>query len=371
MSANRTNLTLSFHLGDFMKFVRLIPLVAVGAIALMAALPEVPMLRQATTYHVTKSVPLGIDGGWDYLTVDPDAKRLYISRGGANLVQVVDLNTNALVGTIDSTRGVHGIVVAPEFNRGFTSNGGDSTVTIFDLKTLKQIAKITVTGKNPDALLYDPFSKRVFTFNHTGKSTTAIDAATGKVLGTAKTEGVLEAGASDLAGTIFVNDEDENRVFAFDAKTLVVKATWPLEGCKAPTGMAIDIAHKRLFAACNSSKTVTVVDYTNGKTVASIPICGGTDAASFDVAQQLVFASCGDGNIAVIHEDSPDKYTVQGIVKTEDRARTMTIDEKTHKLYTVTAQYNPPPAPPAGAPAGRGGRATMVPGSFHLLVLEK
>lgn len=339
----------------------------IGAAALVAAAPA--RLTQGTTYHVTKNVPLPGDGGWDYLTVDSDAKRLYISRGAANMVQVVDLATNALVGTIDSTRGVHGIAVAPEFNRGFTSNGGDSTVTIFDLKSLKQIAKVTVTGRNPDALLYDPYSKRVFTFNHTGKNTTAIDAATGKVLGTAKTDGVMEAGASDLTGTIFANDEDGNRVFVFDAKTLVIKGVWPLAGCTAPTGMAIDRAHKRLFAGCNESKTVTVVDYTNGKTVASIPICGGTDAAAFDAVQQLVFASCGDGNIAVIHEDSPDKYTVLGMAKTENRARTMTLDEQTHKLYTVTAQYNPPPAPPTAG--GRGGRASVIPGTFHLLVLEK
>lgn len=351
-----------------MKFVRHVPLLVAGAVALMAAAPS---FRQGTTYHVTKTIPLGIDGGWDYLTVDPDAKRLYISRGGANLVQVVDLGTNAQIGTIDSTRGVHGIALAPEFNRGFTSNGGDSTVTIFDLKTMKQVGKVTVTGRNPDAILYDPFSKRVFTFNHTGKNTTAIDAATGKVLGTAKTEGVLETGVSDLAGTIYVNDEDENRVFAFDAKSLEVKATWALEGCKAPTGLAIDRKGKRLFAACSSSKTITVVDYTNGKTVAQVPICAGTDAAAWDADQKLVFASCSDGNIAVVHQDAPDKYTVQGMAKTEDRARTMTIDEKSHKLYTVTAQYNPPPAPPAGAPAGRGGRATMVSGSFHVLVLEK
>jgi DNA-binding beta-propeller fold protein YncE len=341
-------------------------LLVAGAVALMAAAPA---LRQGTSYHVTKSVPLGVDGGWDYLTADADAKRLYISRGAANMVQVVDLNTLQLAGTIDSTRGVHGIAIAREFNRGFTSNGGDSTVTIFDLKTLKEIAKVTVTGRNPDALLYDPFSKRVFTFNHTGKNTTAIDAATGKVLGTAKTEGVLETGASDLAGTIFVNDEDENRIFAFDAKSLDVKATWALEGCKAPTGLAIDRKGKRLFAACNSSKTVVVVDYTNGKTVAQVPICAGTDAAAWDADQKLVFASCSDGNIAVIHQDSPDTYTVQGMAKTEERARTMALDEKSHKLYTVTAQYNPPPSPP---PAGGGrGRATMVPGSFHLLVLEK
>jgi WD40 repeat protein len=350
-----------------MKSVRQIPLLAAGALALMAAISTPAALRQATTYHVTKTVPLGIDGGWDYLTVDPDAQRLYISRGGANLVQVVDLKTNAQIGTIDDTRGVHGIALAPEFNKGFTSNGGDSTVTIFDLKTMKETGRVTVTGRNPDAILYDPFSKRVFTFNHTGKSTTAIDAATGKVLGTAKTEGVLETGASDNAGTIFVNDEEGNRLFVFDAKSLVVKSTWALDGCKAPTGLAIDRAHKRLFAGCNESKTVTVVDYTNGKTVASIPICAGTDAAAFDAVTQLVFASCSDGNIAVIHEDSPDKYTSQGLAKTEDRARTMTVDEKTHKLYTVTAQYGAAPAPVNG----RAGRPAMVPGTFHALVLEK
>ena len=227
-----------------MTKIRTITLVA-GALLLTAA-----AWRQATTYHITKTIPLGIDGGWDYLTVDSDAKRLYISRGAANLVQVVDLAKGELVGTIDSTRGVHGIALAPEFNRGFTSNGGDSTVTIFDLKTLKLISKVTVTGKNPDAILYDPFTKRVFTFNHTGKNTTAIDAATGKVLGTAKTEGVLEAGVSDLAGTIYINDEDGNRLFVVDAKTLDVKATWPLEGCTAPTGLAIDRKGKQDDHGC-------------------------------------------------------------------------------------------------------------------------
>ena len=348
-----------------MKSARQIPLIAASVFALVAAAPAIR--QAATTYHVTKSVPLGVDGGWDYLTVDPDAQRVYISRGGANLVQIVDLKTNTQLGTIENTRGVHGIALAPEFNKGFTSNGGDSTVTIFDMKTMKETGRVTVTSKNPDAILYDPFSKRVFTFNHTGKSTTAIDAATGKVLGDIKTEGVLETGQSDNAGTIFVNDEDGNRLFVFDAKSLAVKATWPLEGCKAPTGLAIDRAHKRLFAGCNESKTVTVVDYTSGKTVASIPICAGTDAAAFDTALQLVFASCSDGNISVIHEDSPDKYTSQGMAKTEDRARTMTIDEKTHKLYTVTAQYGAAPAPVNG----RAGRPPMVPGSFHLLILEK
>ncbi|MEA3244658.1 MAG: YncE family protein [Gemmatimonadota bacterium] len=345
-----------------MTVVRKIALLAAGAVALGAA------AQQGTTFHVTKTIPLGIDGGWDYVTFDPEAGRLFISRGGASLVQVVDLKSGKLSGTIDSTRGVQGIVLAPELGRGFTSNGGDSTVTIFDLKSLKQVAKVTVTGRNPDAILYDPYSKRVFTFNHTGHNTTAIDAATGKVLGTAKTDGTLETGQSDLAGNIYVNDEEGNRLFVFDAKTLEVKATWPMTGCTAPTGLAIDRAHKRLFASCNESKTMAVVDYTTGKTVASPAICAGADAAAFDNGLQLVFASCGDGNITVIHEDSPDKYTVVGNATTEARARTMTIDEKTHTLYTVTAQYNTQ-TPPAGG--GGRGRATMVPGSFHVLVLER
>ncbi|HVZ49026.1 MAG TPA: hypothetical protein VG916_09600 [Gemmatimonadaceae bacterium] len=334
---------------------------AAGAVALTAA------ARQGATFHVTRTIPLGIDGGWDYLTFDGDGGRLFISRGGASLVQVVDLKTGKVAGTIDSTRGVHGIALAPELGRGFTSNGGDSTVTIFDLKSLKQVAKVTVTGRNPDAILYDPYSKRVFTFNHSGHNTTALDAATGKVLGTAKTDGTLETGQSDLAGTIFVNDEEGNRLFVFDAKSLDVKATWPMTGCTAPTGLAIDRAHKRLFASCNESRTMAVVDYTTGKTVATPPICQGADAAAFDNGLQLAFASCGDGTITVIHEDSPDTYTVVGTATTETRARTMTIDEKTHTLYTVTAQY----AATSPAPAGGRGRASMVPGSFHVLVLGR
>lgn len=339
-------------------------LVGVVSVAAATRAPSNPAKR----YHITHTVALPGDGGWDYLTVDDAHNRLYVSRGSLNQVQVVDLTTNTFIGTIDSTSGVHGIAVAPEFNRGFTSNGRDSTVTVFDLTTRAVLHRVTVTGKNPDALLYDTFSKRVFTFNHTGKNTTAIDAATGKVVGTVLTEGVMEAGASDGAGTIFANDEDGNRVFVFDARTLAVKATWMLDGCTAPTGMAIDRTHQRLFAACNESKTVTVVDITTGKTVASVPICAGTDAAAFDDSQQLIFASCSDGHIAVIHEDTPDKYTVQEMAVTEERARTMTMSPKTHRLYTVTAKYAPVAPAAAGAPRGR---ATVVPGSFHLLVLDR
>jgi DNA-binding beta-propeller fold protein YncE len=314
-----------------------------------------------TPYKVIKTLAVGGEGGWDYVTVDPDAHRLYIPR--STHVMVVDLNTEQVIGDIPNTLGVHGVTLVPDIGRGFTSNGRDTSTTIFDLKTLAVIATVKVTGLNPDAITYDPFTKRVFTMNHTGGNVTAIEAASGKVVGTAAIGGVLEAGASDLQGNLYVNVEDSSQVVAVDARTMAVKWKVALTGCTAPTGVAIDRAHGRLFSACAESHTVAVVDYKAGKVVTTVPICSGTDAAFFDVAQQLIFTSCGDGKITVIHEDSPDKYPVAGDLTTEPRARTMTLDQKTHRLYTVTAQYNPPPA--------GGGRATMVAGSFHVLVIDK
>jgi len=314
-----------------------------------------------TPYKVVKTIPVGGEGAWDYVTVDPDAHRLYLPR--STHVMVVDLTTDQVVGDIPNTPGVHGVVLVPELGRGFTSNGRDTSSTIFDLKTLAVIATVKVTGRNPDAITYDPLTKRVFTMNHSGGNVTAIDPANGNVLGTAEIGGTLEAGVSDLAGTLYVNVEDSSQVVLVDAKTMAVKKKLTLTGCTAPTGITIDRAHHRLFSACADSHTMAVVDYQAGKVVTTVPICSGTDAAAFDAAQQLVFASCGDGKITVIHEDSPDKYTVMGDVTTEPRARTMTLDEKSHRIYTVTAQFNPPPA--------GGGRATMVAGSFHILVIDK
>lgn len=315
-----------------------------------------------TPYKVVKKLAVGGEGGWDYVTVDPDAHRLYIPR--STHVMVVDLNTDQVVGDIPNTLGVHGVALVPEVGRGFTSNGRDTSVTIFDLKTLAVIATVKVTGVNPDAITYDPFTKRVFTMNHTGPggSVTAIDPASGKVIGSVVIGGTLEAGVGD-AGMLYVNVEDSSQVVAVDAGTMAVKGKWALTGCTAPTGITIDRAHHRLFSACAESHTVAVVDYQAGKVVTTVPICSGTDAAAFDASQQLIFASCGDGKITVIHEDTPDKYTVVGDVTTEPRARTMILDEKSHRIYTVTAQFNPPPA--------GGGRATMVAGSFHVLVVDK
>ncbi len=321
---------------------------------------------QGTSYKVIKTLPVGGDGGWDYVTVDTRHNRLIVPR--STHVMVIDLATGQVMGDIPNTPGVHGVAIADDLGKGFTSNGRDTSVTIFDLETLAVQQVVKVTGLNPDAITYDPYTHRVFSMNHSGGSVTAIDAASGKVVGTATIGGVLEAGVSDLAGTLYVNVEDSSQIVAVDARTMAVKRKWNLEGCTAPTGIAMDRAHHRVFSACGESHSVAVLDTQAGKLVTTVPICSGTDAAFFDPAQQLLFTSCGDGKITVIHEDTPDKYTVVGDITTEPRARTMALDEKTHRLYTVTAQFNPPPENP---PAGQRPRATMIPGSFHVLVIDK
>lgn len=323
--------------------------------------------QASPNYHVVGTLPVGGEGGWDYLTADGPSGRLYVSRG--THVMVIDVATGKVVGDVADTKGVHGIAIASEFNRGFTSNGGDTTASIFDVRTLQTIMKVPVTGAGPDAILYDPFTKRAFTMNHRGGSATAIDAATGKVVGTATIGGTLETGQSDNAGMVYVNVEDKNEIAAFDARTMQVTAHWPLTGCEGPSGLAIDREHGRLLASCGESHTMDVMDYHTGKIVATLPICQGTDAAGFDPALQLAFASCGDGNITVVHEDSPDKFTVVQTVPTARGARTMAVDEKTHKLYTMTAQFGPAPAAVPGET--RRQRPPMLPGSFHVLVLGR
>jgi DNA-binding beta-propeller fold protein YncE len=326
-----------------------------------------PLSAQSPNYHVVATLPVGGEGFWDYLTADGNSDRLYVSRG--THVAVIDTRSGKVVGDIPNTNGVHGIAIASEFNRGFTSDGGDTTATIFDLKTLRTIGKVAVTGAGPDAILYDPFTKRAFTMNHRGGNATAIDAATGKVVGTADIGGTLETGQSDNAGTIYVNVEDKNEIATFDARTMQVKEHWPLTGCEGPSGLTIDREHGRLFASCGESHTMDVVDYHTGKILSTIPICSGTDAASFDPGPQLAFASCGDGTITVVHEDSPDKFTVVQTIPTERGARTMTLDEKTHKLYTAAARFGPLPAQVAGE--ARRQRPPMIPGSFHVLVVDR
>ncbi len=329
---------------------------SLAAVALAAAGPG---------YHVVTTYKLGGEGGWDYLITDADARRTYISRG--THVVVIDADTGKNVGDIADTPGVHGIALAPELGRGFTSNGREGTVSIFDIKTLATSSKVKV-GENPDAILYDPATKRVFTFNGRSQDSTAIDAATGKVLGTIKLDGKPEFAATDAKGGIWVNIEDKSELVAIDPNKLEVKAKWPLAPCTEPSGLAIDRKNRRLFAGCDN-KMMAVVDADSGKVLATPPIGDGVDATAFDPETGLAFASCGgDGVLTVVKEDSPDKFSVAENVPTQKGARTMALDTKTHKVFVVTAQFGPRPAPTTDNPHPR---PAILPDSFVVLVVGK
>jgi DNA-binding beta-propeller fold protein YncE len=315
-------------------------------------------------YKVVNTYKVGGDGGWDYLTADAAARRLYISRG--THVIVVDLDSGKTVGDIADTPGVHGIALAPELGRGFTSNGREGTVSIFDLKTLATSSKVKV-GDNPDAILYDPATKRVFTFNGRSQDSTAIDATNGAVLGTIKLDGKPEFAASDGKGGVFVNIEDKSELTAIDAAKLVVKATWPLAPCKEPSGLSIDRKNRRLFAGCDN-KMMAVVNADTGKVLATPAIGDGVDATAFDDETGLAFASCGEGVLTVVREESPDKFSVAENVPTQPRARTLAVDSKTHNVYVVTAKFGPAPAATADNPRPR---PPMLPDSFVVLVVGK
>jgi DNA-binding beta-propeller fold protein YncE len=321
-------------------------------------------------YHQVAKWDVGGEGGWDYLTFDAAGKRLFISRGAH--VMVLDADSGKVVGDIADTTGVHGIAIAQDLGKGFTSNGRDNSVTIFDLKTLKPIDKVSVSpAVNPDAIMYEPNTKRVFTFNGRSKDATVIDAASGKVLGTVAIGGKPEFAVADGTGQVFVNDEDKAELDVIDAKAMTIKSRWPLsteaQKCESPSGLAIDNKNHRLFAVCGN-KVMVVMNAQNGKVVKTVPTGDGTDAASFDPGTMNAFASNGEGTMTVVHEDSPDAYTVVENVPTMPRARTMTLDPQTHKAYLVTAQFGPAPAATAENPRPR---PAMVPNSFTVLVYGK
>jgi len=319
---------------------------------------------QAPGYKVIHKIAAGGEGGWDYLTVDTASNRLFVSRG--THAMVIDLARDSVIGDIPNTIGIHGVALAPELNRGFTSNGRDSSVTIFDYKTLAPISVVKIQARNPDAILYDPATRRVFTFNGGTANATAIDATNGTVIGNVDLGGKPETAVSE-GGKIYANIEDKSEIAVFDPKTLVVEARWPLAPCEEPSGLAIDRANHRLFAGCGN-KTMAIVDMRTGKVVASPAVGDGVDAAGFDPATKLAFTSNGEGSITVIRQDTPDKYTVVETVPTQRGARTMAVNPKTHRLYTVTADFGPLPAATAERPRPR---PPMIPGSFVILVLDR
>ena len=309
--------------------------------------------------HMIQTYKIGGEGGWDYLNMDANSRRLFISRG--THVIVLDADTGKPVGDILDTPGVHGIALAPDLGRGFTSNGREGTVTIFDLTTLKPIAKVKNVGKNPDAILFDPSTKRVFTFNGGSHDATAIEAATGTIVGTIPLGGKPEFGVSTGAGEVFVNIEDKNEIVKLSATDLKVLDTWSLAGCESPSGMAIDRSGHRLFSVCDGGK-MAVTNYDTGKVIALASIGQGPDAAFYDPQRKLAFSSNGgDGTLTVVDASKTSFPTVQS-VQTAKRARTMAYNVARGEAYLCTATFE--------AAAG-GGRPATVPDSFEVLVVSK
>ncbi len=334
---------------------------AVALAALALGLP-IPLRAADGPYRLLKEISIGGEGGWDYLSVDTAAGRLYVSH--ATKVVVIDIGKDAVVGEIAPAPGVHGIALAPDLGRGFVSNGRESTVSIVDLKTL-QIVGTVRTGENPDAILYEPVHKEVYAFNGRGKSATVFDAKTGDVRATIPLPGKPEFAVFDeKAGRIYNNIEDTNQLVAIDPATHAVVATWLIAPGEEASGLALDPANHRLFVGC-SNNLMLMVDATTGKVLASVPIGPGVDANAFDPGTGLAFASSSDGTLTVARP-AADKLTVVQTLSTPKRSRTMTLDPKTHRLYVAAAEFGAP----ATGPDGRPQRPPVVAGSFKVVVYE-
>jgi YVTN family beta-propeller protein len=332
--------------------MRRLMLTVVGALA-----PVALALAAATGYHILSEVPIGGEGGWDYLTVDSAARRLYVSHG--THVAVVDLDANKVVGDIPDTPGVHGIAIASELGKGFISNGRGNNVTIFDLKTLKASDKVA-TGENPDDITYDKGSSRVFVFNGRSKSATVIDAKSGKVAATIPLPGKPEFAIADGRGHVYNNLEDTNEIVEIDAAKAAVTKKFSLSPCDGPSGLAYDPKNRRLFSVC-SNRIMAVVDPDAGKVVATPAIGAGSDGAAFDAGAGYVFSSNGDGTMTIVAQNG-GKWDVLENIATERGARTIAVDDKTHKVYLPTAK---------AAPSAGGGRTTYLPNSFKVLIVGK
>jgi YVTN family beta-propeller protein len=331
---------------------------SLALIITLCAVAALPAVAQKS-YKLADRVKLGGEGGWDYLTYDPDGSRVFVTRG--NHVIVVDAKTLKQTGDITELSGTHGVALAAELGRGYITSGGDNMLVVFDLKTLKVLDKIKVCQR-PDAILYDSSSKRVYTFNAQSQDSTVVDASSGKVLGSVPLGGKPETGVADGKGHVYVNIEDRSEIVRIDTTKLTVAEHYPMAGCDEPSALAFDVAHRRLFAGC-ASKVVAVVDPDAGRLVTTVDIGGGVDAGAFNPKTQQIFMSCGDGVLTVIHEDTPDKYSVVQSVPTVRGARTMALDAASNTVYSATAQFDPTP-PPAGQ------RRKILPDTFELLVIR-
>jgi len=347
---------------------RHIPVAFIATVALLAG--TFCLTAADEPYRLLTEVKIGGAGQWDYLSVDADARRLYVMHSGANSINVIDIDKNTIVGEITDTPGVHGFVTVPSLGKGFSSNGRENKVSVVDLKTLKTLSKID-TGMNPDAILFEPKKQEIYTFNGTSKDATVIAAATGTVVATIPFGFKPETGVADPSvGRVYVNNEDNSEVKVIDVNTHAVVATWPLAPGMAPTGLAFDAKDHLLIVGCNS--LMVLMDSTNGKIVSTVPAGAGIDAAGFDAGKGLAFVSSGGGtgSVTIAKAESPGKWVAVQTLATARGARTMAVDQKTHNIYLAAVEYPATPpaaaAPAAGAPRGRGAPAT--PDSFKVMV---
>ncbi|MCX6232113.1 MAG: YncE family protein [Bacteroidetes bacterium] len=334
------------------------------AVLLICSAASINAQDKASIHKIVNRFHLDGDASWDYLAIDETENAAYISHG--NIVQIMDLKDGKLLGTISGLNGVHGIAIAKDLNKGFISSGRDSSVTVFELKTLKVLTKIQVTGKNPDAILYDPFSHLVFTFNGRTANTTVIDAKTNLVKATIALDGKPEFAVTDLKGRIFVNIEDKNMINVINVNTLKVEKHWSIAPGDEPSGLALDNENHRLFSVCGN-KMMVVTDAETGKQITNLPIGDRTDGVAFDPVKKQAYSSNGDGTITVVKEENKDKFVVTETIITQKGARTIAINTKTQHLYLPTAEFNPVPEPTTENPKPRAG---VKPGSFVILDID-
>lgn len=312
-------------------------------------------------YKVVRKIHLPGQTWWDYPAVDASTGRLFITHG--TMVQVVNVNTGKLVGVIPNTQGVHGTALAEDLDKGFISDGGDSSVTVLDLKTLKVIAKIPVTGRDPDAILYDPFTQRVFTCNGGSSNSTVIDAKTDKVIGTIKLTGRPEFSATDGEGRIYINIEDKSLIDEINPETMRIENVWSLAPGEHPSGLAIDAKNHVLFSVCHN-KLMVVMNAIDGKVIATLPIGGRVDGAAYDPVLQRAYSSNGEGTLTIVQREGRDDYKVIENLPTQEGARTIALDTKTHNLFLPTAKFGPRPKP---TPENPRAFPKMMKGSFVVL----
>jgi len=327
----------------------------ISALILGCSLIGVQAQTAVTNYKIVNKISLAGDEKWDYLYSDDQAGRLYVSHG--SIVQVVDEAKLEVIGTISGMKGVHGIAIATDLGKGYISSGKDTSVTVFDIKTFKVITRFKVSGLNPDAILYDAFSKKVFTFNGKSNNATVIDPATDKIVATIALTGKPEFAVSDGKGKVYVNLEDVSNIAEINPLTYAVEHVWPLAPGDGPSGLALDNETHRLFSVCNN-KLMVVLDAETGKVITTLPIGERTDGAAFDPSLKCAYSSNGDGTLTVVKEGANDSFSVLVTISTQKGARTITVNKLTHHIYLPTANFEPQ----QGAE-----RPKSVPGTFVIL----